>query len=125
MKLLHQLITRLVEQKGHRVLIFCQFKEMITIIADYLDMMKLDFRRLDGDVPSLERLQAIEEFTEDENIFAFILSTRAGGVGINLIGADTVIIFDSDWNPHQDRQAQDRCHRIGQRRRLWFTVCPV
>ena len=61
----------------------------------------------------LEIEQQMELFNENKNVFAFLLSTRAGGLGINLVSADTVIIYDSDWNPHQDSQAMDRCHRIG------------
>lgn len=70
--------------------------------------------RLDGSTPVTERQSLINEYTEDQNIFIFLLSTRAGGLGINLTAADTVIIHDIDFNPYNDKQAEDRCHRVGQ-----------
>jgi len=72
------------------------------------------FSRIDGTMSQPERQQQIESFNSDPEVFLFLLSTRAGGQGINLSSADTVIIYDSDWNPQMDIQAQDRCHRIGQ-----------
>ena len=72
--------------------------------------------RLDGSTKMVDRQAAIDKFNKDPATFAFLLSTRAGGLGINLTAADTCILFDSDWNPHQDSQAQDRCHRYGQTR---------
>lgn len=72
--------------------------------------------RLDGQTPVMERQDLIDEFTEDDDIFIFLLSTRAGGLGINLTRADTVIIHDIDFNPHNDKQAEDRCHRLGQKK---------
>lgn len=70
--------------------------------------------RLDGQTPVTERQEMIDEFTHDKSIFIFLLSTRAGGLGINLTAADTVIIHDIDFNPYNDKQAEDRCHRVGQ-----------
>jgi len=101
---------------GHRVLLFCQMTQCMTIIEDYLSWRKYGYLRLDGTTKSEERGDLLKKFnSKGSDIFIFLLSTRAGGLGLNLQTADTVVIFDSDWNPHQDLQAQDRAHRIGQR----------
>ena len=103
---------------GHKVLIFSQFTTMLDIIQDYFWLRGWANRvcRIDGSVKMTERQVQIDEFNrKGSEKAAFLLSTRAGGVGINLASADTVIIFDSDWNPHMDSQAQDRAHRIGQK----------
>ena len=118
MQLLDRLMTRLRQQGGHRVLIFSQMTRMLDIVEDYMALRAYSFRRLDGSVPATERIRAMEDFQGDASIDAFLLSTRAGGLGVNLTAADTCIIFDSDWNPHMDLQAQDRCHRIGQTKRV-------
>ncbi len=111
---LDKLLSKLFSE-GHRVLIFSQFKIVLDLLEDYLDFKNYKYERLDGDISGMERQDAIDRFSApDSDIFAFLLTTRAGGVGINLTAADTVIIFDSDWNPQQDIQAQARCHRIGQ-----------
>ncbi|EMR10860.1 hypothetical protein PNEG_01006 [Pneumocystis murina B123] len=100
---------------GHRVLIFFQMTTIMNIMEDYLNFKGYKYLRLDGSTKADDRSAAMKEFNhEDSDIFIFLLSTRAGGLGLNLQSADTVIIFDSDWNPHQDLQAQDRAHRIGQ-----------
>nr|CAH8868764.1 unnamed protein product [Trichobilharzia regenti] len=100
---------------GHRVLIFCQMTSLMTIMQDYFDYRNFRYLRLDGTTRSEDRGELLVKFNDaSEDIFIFLLSTRAGGLGLNLQAADTVIIFDSDWNPHQDLQAQDRAHRIGQ-----------
>ncbi|VDP83112.1 unnamed protein product [Echinostoma caproni] len=100
---------------GHRVLIFCQMTSLMTIMQDYFDYRNFRYLRLDGTTRSEDRGGLLVKFNDaSEDIFIFLLSTRAGGLGLNLQAADTVIIFDSDWNPHQDLQAQDRAHRIGQ-----------
>lgn len=115
MVLLDQLLTRL-KKDGHRVLIFSQMVRILDILGDYLQIKGYNFQRLDGTVPSAQRRVSIEHFNApDSNDFAFLLSTRAGGLGINLMTADTVIIFDSDWNPQADLQAMARAHRIGQK----------
>ncbi|XP_046621833.1 SWI/SNF-related matrix-associated actin-dependent regulator of chromatin subfamily A containing DEAD/H box 1 homolog [Neodiprion virginianus] len=101
---------------GHRVLIFSQFTSMLNIIEDYLAIRGHKFTRLDGQTPVPERQFLIDEFTQNPDIFIFLLSTRAGGLGINLTAADTVIIHDLDFNPYNDKQAEDRCHRVGQQR---------
>jgi SWI/SNF-related matrix-associated actin-dependent regulator of chromatin subfamily A member 2/4 len=101
---------------GHRVLLFCQMTQCMTIIEDYLTWRKYGYLRLDGTTKSEDRGDLLKKFNcKGSEYFIFLLSTRAGGLGLNLQTADTVVIFDSDWNPHQDLQAQDRAHRIGQR----------
>ncbi|OLY82401.1 Chromodomain helicase hrp3 [Smittium mucronatum] len=118
MLLLDKLLTRL-KDGGHRVLIFSQMVRMLDIISDYLTYKTYPFQRLDGSVPSELRKKSIEHFNMPNSPdFCFILSTRAGGLGINLETADTVIIFDSDWNPQNDLQAMARAHRIGQKRQV-------
>lgn len=115
MVLLDKLLTRL-KKDGHRVLIFSQMVRMLDILGDYLSIKGINFQRLDGTVPSSQRRISIDHFNApDSNDFVFLLSTRAGGLGINLMTADTVIIFDSDWNPQADLQAMARAHRIGQK----------
>ncbi|TFY81203.1 hypothetical protein EWM64_g2811 [Hericium alpestre] len=99
----------------HRVLIFFQMTKVMDIMEDFLKMMGWKYLRLDGGTKTEERASYVARFNaKDSDIKVFILSTRAGGLGLNLQTADTVIIFDSDWNPHADLQAQDRAHRIGQ-----------
>ncbi|KAG0322737.1 hypothetical protein BG000_002812, partial [Podila horticola] len=115
MVLLDKLLTRL-KKDGHRVLIFSQMVRMLDIMTDYMALRGFAFQRLDGSVGSEARKRSIEHFNAPNSIdFAFLLSTRAGGLGINLETADTVIIFDSDWNPQNDLQAMARAHRIGQK----------
>lgn len=112
--LLDKLLPKL-RADGHRVLIFSQFRIMLDILEDYLNLRYFTHERVDGAVTGKKRQSAIDKFSAaDSNIFVMLLSTRAGGVGINLTAADTVIIFDSDWNPQNDIQAQARAHRIGQ-----------
>ncbi|KAF8640822.1 hypothetical protein AX17_000471 [Amanita inopinata Kibby_2008] len=100
---------------GHRVLIFFQMTKVMDIMEDFLKMMGWRHLRLDGGTKTEERASFVQLFNAPQSEYKiFILSTRAGGLGLNLQTADTVIIFDSDWNPHADLQAQDRAHRIGQ-----------
>jgi SWI/SNF-related matrix-associated actin-dependent regulator 1 of chromatin subfamily A len=101
---------------GHRVLIFSQWTTMLDILEWTLEVIGVTYRRLDGGTPVTERQTIVDTFNNDRSIFACLLSTRAGGQGLNLIGADTVIIHDMDFNPQMDRQAEDRCHRIGQQK---------
>ncbi|KZZ86854.1 chromodomain helicase hrp3 [Ascosphaera apis ARSEF 7405] len=116
MMLLDQLLAKL-KRDGHRVLIFSQMVHMLDILADYMDYRGYSFQRLDGTIGPAERRLSIEHFNaSDSTDFCFLLSTRAGGLGINLMTADTVILFDSDWNPQADLQAMARAHRIGQTR---------
>lgn len=116
MMLLDQLLTKL-KKDNHRVLIFSQMVKMLDILGDYLQLRGYQFQRLDGTIAAAPRRMAIDHFNaEGSNDFCFLLSTRAGGLGINLMTADTVIIFDSDWNPQADLQAMARAHRIGQKK---------
>lgn len=116
MMLLDQLLTKL-KKDGHRVLIFSQMVKMLDILGDYLRIRNYPFQRLDGTIPAGPRRMAINHFNaEGSDDFCFLLSTRAGGLGINLMTADTVIIYDSDWNPQADLQAMARAHRIGQKK---------
>lgn len=116
--LLDKLLVRL-RDTGHRVLIFSQMVKMLDILAEYLQRRHFPFQRLDGSIKGELRKQALDHFNaEGSQDFCFLLSTRAGGLGINLATADTVIIFDSDWNPQNDLQAQARAHRIGQKNKV-------
>lgn len=116
--LLDKLLCRL-RETGHRVLVFSQMVRMLDIIADYLQLRRFPFQRLDGSIKGELRRQALDHFNADASQdFCFLLSTRAGGLGINLATADTVVIFDSDWNPQNDLQAQARAHRIGQKNQV-------
>ncbi|UPX15156.1 uncharacterized protein EKO05_0005613 [Ascochyta rabiei] len=118
LSLLETLLPKL-KERGHRVLIFSQFLDMLNIIEDFLDGLEMAYQRLDGTIGSLEKQKRIDQFNApDSPLFAFLLSTRAGGVGINLATADTVIILDPDFNPHQDLQAIARAHRIGQKKKV-------
>ncbi|KAK2876406.1 hypothetical protein Q8A67_020502 [Cirrhinus molitorella] len=112
---LHLLLRRL-KAGGHRVLIFTQMTRMLDILEQFLNYHGHIYLRLDGSTRVEQRQALMERFNADRRIFCFILSTRSGGVGVNLTGADTVVFYDSDWNPTMDAQAQDRCHRIGQTR---------
>ncbi|KAG7446290.1 uncharacterized protein BT62DRAFT_1021007 [Guyanagaster necrorhizus] len=115
MVLLDKLLARL-RQDGHRVLIFSQMVRMLDILSDYMSLRGYLHQRLDGMVSSEARKKSIDHFNAPGSPdFAFLLSTRAGGLGINLETADTVVIFDSDWNPQNDLQAMARAHRIGQK----------
>ncbi|WOL00553.1 protein CHROMATIN REMODELING 5 [Canna indica] len=112
--ILDKLLIRL-KETNHRVLIFSQMVKMLDILAEYLSLRGFQFQRLDGSTRADLRHQAMEHFNAPgSDDFCFLLSTRAGGLGINLATADTVIIFDSDWNPQNDLQAMSRAHRIGQ-----------
>ncbi|ORY17566.1 SNF2 family N-terminal domain-domain-containing protein [Clohesyomyces aquaticus] len=104
------------QASGHRVLIFFQMTQIMNIMEDFLRLKGMAYLRLDGSTKADDRSELLRLFNApDSPYFCFLLSTRAGGLGLNLQTADTVIIYDSDWNPHQDLQAQDRAHRIGQK----------
>lgn len=114
--LLDCLLPALLE-KNHKILIFSQFKTTLDILEAYLQDLREHLTcRIDGSIPHEDRQAQIDAFNNDSDYKIFLLSTRAGGQGINLTAADTVILFDSDWNPQQDLQAMDRAHRIGQTR---------
>ncbi|KAI9842859.1 MAG: hypothetical protein M1837_006880 [Sclerophora amabilis] len=112
------LLDRLVPflfSRGHKILIFSQFKTQLDLLEDWASSLHgWPTCRIDGSVAQADRQAQIRAFAADPTHKLFLLSTRAGGQGINLAAADTVILFDSDWNPQQDLQAQDRAHRIGQ-----------
>jgi len=96
------------------VLIFTQMTKMLDILENFLNLHNYIYVRLDGSVKVEQRQRLVDRFNLNSRIFCFISSTRCGGIGINLTGADCVIFYDTDWNPAMDKQAQDRCHRIGQ-----------
>ncbi|XP_064629638.1 SWI/SNF-related matrix-associated actin-dependent regulator of chromatin subfamily A containing DEAD/H box 1B-like [Lineus longissimus] len=112
-RLLDELLPEL-QQQGARILMFSQFVLVLDIIEDYMKIRGHKFCRLDGSTPVVERQALIDTFNSDESIFIFLLSTKAGGLGINLTAANTVILHDMDFNPYNDKQAEDRCHRVGQ-----------
>ncbi|KAF5383501.1 hypothetical protein D9757_006140 [Collybiopsis confluens] len=112
-----QRLTSLLREKkagGHRVLLFTQMTKVLDILEIYLNFHGYLYLRLDGATSIEDRQYVTERFNKDEKIFCFIASSRSGGVGINLTGADTVVFYDSDFNPQMDRQCEDRAHRIGQ-----------
>lgn len=116
--LLEKLLPKL-RAGGHRVLMFSQFLGMLDILEDFLRGMNMSYQRLDGNISGLEKQKRLDMFNSpDSELFVFLLSTRAGGVGINLSTADTVIMLDPDFNPHQDLQALSRAHRIGQTKKV-------
>ncbi|KAH0630943.1 hypothetical protein JD844_004332 [Phrynosoma platyrhinos] len=109
--------THLVTNSGSRVLVFSQMTRLLDILEDYCMWRGYEYCRLDGQTPHEEREEAIDTFNApNSRKFVFMLSTRAGGLGINLATADVVILYDSDWNPQVDLQAMDRAHRIGQKK---------
>ncbi|XP_074272826.1 putative helicase CHR10 isoform X2 [Silene latifolia] len=123
--ILDQLLHKL-HESGHRVLIFAQMTHTLDILQDYLELRRYTYERLDGSIRAEERFAAIRNFSHqstsgnmksdpsEQGAFVFLISTRAGGVGLNLMAADTVIFYEQDWNPQVDRQALQRAHRIGQ-----------
>jgi len=112
------LLLRQLKSGGHKALLFTQMSKMLDILEIFLNIYGYTYLRLDGSTKIEMRQILTERFNNDKRIFIFILSTRSGGLGINLTGADTVIFYDSDWNPAMDQQAQDRSHRIGQTREV-------
>jgi chromodomain-helicase-DNA-binding protein 7 len=123
--LMDKLLPRL-KADGHRVLIFSQMVRCLDILEDYVVQKKYPYERIDGRVRGNLRQAAIDRYSKPgSDRFVFLLCTRAGGLGINLTAADTVIIFDSDWNPQNDLQAQARCHRIGQSKavKIYRLIC--
>ena len=117
---LSKLDSMLVELKegGHRVLIYNQMTRMIDLMEEYLQYRGYSYLRLDGSTNIATRRDLVHSWQTDPSIFVFLLSTRAGGLGINLTAADTVIFYDSDWNPTVDQQAMDRAHRLGQMKQV-------
>ncbi|KAI9122096.1 hypothetical protein K1719_006785 [Acacia pycnantha] len=115
MKVVAQVLNVWKEQ-GHRVLLFSQTQQMLDIIENFLTTSGHNYRRMDGATPIKQRMALIDEFNESREVFIFLLTTKVGGLGTNLTGADRVIIFDPDWNPSTDVQARERAWRIGQTR---------
>uniref|UniRef100_A0A673Y5N5 Chromodomain helicase DNA binding protein 5 n=1 Tax=Salmo trutta TaxID=8032 RepID=A0A673Y5N5_SALTR len=114
-----QKMLRKLKDEGHRVLIFSQMTKMLDLLEDFLEYEGYKYERIDGGITGGLRQEAIDRFNAPgAQQFCFLLSTRAGGLGINLATADTVIIYDSDWNPHNDIQAFSRAHRIGQNKKV-------
>ncbi|KAF2172772.1 hypothetical protein M409DRAFT_35456 [Zasmidium cellare ATCC 36951] len=114
---LDQLLRQL-KEGGHRVLLYFQMTRMIDLMEEYLTYRNYKYCRLDGSTKLEDRRDTVAAFQSSPEIFVFLLSTRAGGLGINLTSADTVIFYDSDWNPTIDSQAMDRAHRLGQTRQV-------
>ncbi|KAL7425097.1 putative DNA helicase ino80 [Cryptotrichosporon argae] len=111
-------LLRELKQGGHRVLLYFQMTRMMDLIEEYLVYRQYRYLRLDGSSPIGERRDMVTSWQTNPDIFIFCLSTRAGGLGINLTAADTVIFYDHDWNPSNDAQAMDRAHRVGQTRQV-------
>lgn len=123
------LLLRRLKLRGHRVVLFSQYTRTLDIIGDYLDLRGYSHCRLDGSTNRVMREVLINQFNKENSpLFVFCLSTRAGGEGVNLFTADTVVLFDSDWNPQVDIQAMARVHRIGQTRPVhvyrWCRAAP-
>ncbi|XP_075508826.1 LOW QUALITY PROTEIN: chromatin-remodeling ATPase INO80 [Primulina tabacum] len=108
------ILLKRLRAKNHRVLLFAQMTKMLNILEDYMNYRKYRYLRLDGSSTIMDRRDMVNDFQHRNDIFVFLLSTRAGGLGINLTAADTVIFYESDWNPTLDLQAMDRAHRLGQ-----------
>merc|ERR1740128_246553 len=117
LQVLDTLLRRL-KSEGHRVLIYSQMTRIIDLLEEYMWYRKWTYMRLDGSSKISDRRDMVADFQTRSDIFVFLLSTRAGGLGINLTAADTVIFYDSDWNPTVDQQAMDRAHRLGQTKQV-------
>ncbi|KAK3407151.1 hypothetical protein EUGRSUZ_K03253 [Eucalyptus grandis] len=109
-------VLKVWKEKGHRVLLFAQTQQMLDILESFLVSGEYKYRRMDGLTPVKQRMALIDEFNNSDEVFIFILTTKVGGLGTNLTGANRVIIFDPDWNPSTDMQARERAWRIGQTR---------
>lgn len=113
-------LLKMWKKGGHRSLVFCQTRQMLDILQKQVEALSssegFKWRRMDGTTNIKARQALVDDFNNDESIDVFLLTTRVGGLGINLIGADRVVIFDPDWNPATDGQAKDRSYRIGQKR---------
>ncbi|XBW38073.1 hypothetical protein QEN19_003660 [Hanseniaspora menglaensis] len=113
-------LLKLKKQQGSRVLIFSQMSRQLDILEDFCFLRDYNYCRIDGQTEHEDRIKAIDDYNEpNSDKFIFLLTTRAGGLGINLVTADTVVIYDSDWNPQADLQAMDRAHRIGQKKQVY------
>lgn len=113
-------LLKSMKAKGSRVLIFSQMSRVLDILEDYCQFREFKYCRIDGNTAHEDRINQIDEYNApDSEKFIFLLTTRAGGLGINLVTADIVVLFDSDWNPQADLQAMDRAHRIGQTKQVY------
>jgi SWI/SNF-related matrix-associated actin-dependent regulator 1 of chromatin subfamily A len=108
---LQKLLPKLINEDNSRVLIFSQFTMVLDILEPVIKTLGFQYLRMDGQSKVEERQPMIDSFNDDENNKVFLLSTKAGGFGINLTGANVVIMYDLDYNPHNDKQAEDRAHR--------------
>ncbi len=117
MEALQELLEEIVEG-DHRALVFSQFTRMLDLIEACLPDWNVKALRIDGQTPPAKRQTIVDLFNADASYQCMLLSTKAGGLGLNLTGADTVIFYDHDWNPTNDEQAQDRAYRIGQKRNV-------
>lgn len=111
---LKEILDKVVVHEGKKILVFSQFTQVLDILESALSIWDLKFLRLDGSTPVEIRHDIIDKFYDDDQVNVFLLSTKAGGFGINLVCANNVVIFDQSFNPHDDRQAEDRAHRVGQ-----------
>ncbi|KAF8819138.1 SWI2/SNF2 SRCAP/Ino80 [Cardiosporidium cionae] len=118
-------LMKSLHREGHRCLLFTQFTKLLDVLENFINFLGFTYVRLDGSTKVEMRQKIVTRFNENIRIFLFISSTRSGGIGLNLTGADVVIFYDTDWNPAMDRQAMDRCHRIGQTRdvHVYRLVC--
>lgn len=119
---LKKLLDDIINKKREKVLIFTLFTQVLDILEKVLSTLNYKFLRLDGSTQVNDRQTMIDKFYDDNTIPIFMLSTRAGGFGINLVCANHVIIFDQSFNPHDDRQAADRAHRVGQTKEVTVTT---
>ena len=110
MQVLADLLATLSESRS-KVLIFSYSTRLLTILETFLQAQGYSYSRLDGKTPTHLRNKMVKDYNTDPDIFAFLISTKAGGLGLNITGADTVIIYDPNWNPSHDLQAQDRAYR--------------
>ncbi len=117
---IQELLRHITSKTGrHKILVFSQFVKMLGLIKDELAKLNIDYEYLDGQSNSKQREQSISNFQENENLWVFFISLKAGGVGLNLTAADYVYIVDPWWNPAVETQAIDRCHRIGQDKKVF------
>jgi superfamily II DNA or RNA helicase len=114
-----KLLDRVIKD-GEKVLIFCQMLDVMSILEDYLAYKEIQYERMDGSTSSNDRMAKIDRFNIDDTCKVFLLTTKAGGLGINLVAANHVVIYDSDFNPYNDQQASARCHRIGQTKKVFI-----
>lgn len=111
-----QALLKMWKEEGHKVLLFCQTRQMQDIIEDMIRNDGYVYLRMDGTTPIKDRSELVDRFNDTPDIFLFLLTTKVGGLGINLTGANRIILFDPDWNPASDSQARERAWRLGQKR---------